>query len=301
MATTRLATPLGTADPKVDGTWAVTEFGTAALGDARRTARLVNLAGTLAQRPAASLPEGCRDSAQLKAAYRFVENEAIAPAAMLAPHQQATLARSAAVPLVLAVQDTTELDYSTHPQTTGLGPLGHPAHHGLHLHTTLAITPDHLPLGVLDLQTWTRDATAESMRATRRTRSVADKESATWLHSLEAVVAARTACPTTTFVSVGDREADVYDLLVAPRPVGVELLVRAAQDRCVTDPEAGRLWAAMAQATVVTTATVRVPRRAAHAGRAVQPARTAQVLVHARAVTVRPPQYRTRQDRTLAP
>jgi hypothetical protein len=291
----------GAADSHADGTWAVTEFGTAALGDTRRTARLVDLAGTLAKRPAASLPESCRDSAQLKAAYRFVENEAITPEAMLAPHQQATRERCAMVPLVLAVQDTTELDYSQHPQTTGLGPLSHPAHQGFHLHTTLAITPDHLPLGVLALEEWTRASAAEPVRATRRTRAVDTKESAKWLHSLEAVRAARLACLTTTFVSVGDREADVYDLLVAPRPAGVELLVRAAQDRCVTDPEARRLWAALAQATIVTTATVRVPRRAAPAGRAVQPARTAEVVVHARAVTVRPPQYRIRQDRALPP
>ncbi len=48
--------------------WAATEFGEAELGDARRTARLVELASGLAERPTASLPEACEDGAQLKAA-----------------------------------------------------------------------------------------------------------------------------------------------------------------------------------------------------------------------------------------
>jgi hypothetical protein len=45
------------------------------------------------------------------------------------------------------------------------------------------------------------------------------------------VIGARAACPDTHFVSVGDREADVYDLFLVARPAGVDLLVRAAQDR----------------------------------------------------------------------
>src|SRR6266496_2551165 len=104
-------------------TWAEEEFGTAALGDARRTARLVALAHTLAQQPEASLPAACRDAAALKAAYRFFGTAAIDPAAVLAAHIRQTQRRLAAVPVVLAVQDTTELDFTHHPQTTGLGPL----------------------------------------------------------------------------------------------------------------------------------------------------------------------------------
>jgi hypothetical protein len=47
---------------------------------------------------------------------------------------------------------------------------------------------------------------------------MSQKESQKWLHSLDAVYTADDCCPTTRFVSVGDREADVYDVLAAPRP-----------------------------------------------------------------------------------
>ncbi len=66
--------------------WAMTEFGGAALGDVRRTDRLVRLATLLGSRPQASLPQACDDPAELKAAYRFFQNEAIAPAAVLESH-----------------------------------------------------------------------------------------------------------------------------------------------------------------------------------------------------------------------
>ncbi len=64
-------------------------------------------------------------------------------------------------------------------------------------------------------------------------RSIEEKESNKWLQSLEAVEAARKACPETHFVSVGDREADIYDLFMVKRTPGVDLLVRAAENRRV--------------------------------------------------------------------
>ena len=85
----------------------------------------------------------------MEAAYRFFDHAAIDPQAILERHVRATSDRLAQVPRVLAVQDTTELDWTAHPATTGLGPLAHPAHQGLLGHTTLALTPERLPVGLL--------------------------------------------------------------------------------------------------------------------------------------------------------
>jgi hypothetical protein len=67
-----------------DTHWAVTEFADAERGDLRRTQRLVELAGALAQHPTAALPEACGDGAMLKAAYRFFDNDAVEPQDVLA-------------------------------------------------------------------------------------------------------------------------------------------------------------------------------------------------------------------------
>ena len=82
------------------------------------------IATAFAQQPTASIPQACGPGAGSKGAYRFFENESIAPHAMRQAHHQATLARVRAEPLVLAIQDTTALNYSTHSHTQGLGPLG---------------------------------------------------------------------------------------------------------------------------------------------------------------------------------
>lgn len=267
-----------------EDTWAWTEFGEANLGDARRTERLVSLATTLGAQPTASLPAACADWAELKAAYRFFDNAAVTPEAVLASHVAATRARLAAVPTILAVQDTTELDYTGHPATKGVGFLNDTKHQGLLVHSTLAFTPERLALGLLAQQVWTRETLGQ--RASRKTRAITEKESHKWLLSLEAVKDAGTRCPETHLVSVGDREADVYDLFLVDRPAGVDLLVRAAWDRRVTDSQE-HLWAAVGAAPVAGTAVVAVPRRPE------QPARTATLTVRCRAVTLRPPRSRT--------
>ena len=251
-----------------DESWAVTEFAEAELGDARRTQRVIRVATALAQHPDAGLPEACGSQADLKAAYRVFANEAIAPAELLASHVAATLERAVAVPVVLAVQDTTELDWTAHPATTGLGPIGSPTHRGLLVHSTLAFTPERVPLGLVAQAVWARDPEAVGQRATRRQRPIEAKESRKWVDSLRAVNEARHECPHTQWVSVGDREADVYDLFVTERAAGVDLLIRAAWDRCVVQEE-HYLWATVRAQPVAEVYAVHVPRRSD------QPARTA--------------------------
>lgn len=269
-----------------DASWAVEEFAAADLGDSRRNARLLDLATTLGRAPTAALPQACTDAAQLEAAYGFFANPHITPAAILASHIQATAARCATQPLVLAVQDTTALNYSHHPATTGLGPLTVPTQQGLFAHSTVAFTPERLPLGFLAQEVWSRDPTTVGKRAQRHDLPITAKESQKWLTSLAAVNALAVQCPTTHWVSIGDREADVYDLFLVERPPQVDLLVRAAWDRRTRGAEP-RLWAAMAAAPTHTTSCVSVPRRGEQAPR------TATLVVRWRAVQLRPPHRRT--------
>jgi Transposase DNA-binding/Transposase Tn5 dimerisation domain len=268
---------------------AVTEFGQAPLGDARRTERLVHLASVLGAQPTASLPDATGDPATLKAAYRFFDNDAIDPAQILTSHVKATTARLRQVPRVLAVQDSTLLDWTPHPNTTGLGPLATLHQQGLLVHSTLAITPERVPLGLLAQEVWARDAATFAHKGAPKQRPIDEKESQKWLTSLAAVVQLHEDCPETHIVSVGDAEADVYDRFVAPRSSGVDLLVRAGQNRRVAH-EQKMLWAAVERAPMVATREVRVPRRDGH------PARTAVLSVPWQAVTLRPPKHRASEQ-----
>ncbi len=271
-----------------DINWAVNEFADAELGDLRRTKRLVELAHVLAQHPTAALPEACGDGAMLKAAYRFFANDDIEPQDFLYSHIESTYSRLAQVPLVLSVQDTTEVNWTSHPATQGLGPLGHTACQGLLVHSTLAFTPERVPLGLLAQQVWARDPDDVGKRKRRKQLPISQKESQKWLTSLDAVFSAQDCCPETRFVSIGDREADVFDLLAAERPEGVELLIRASWNRCVDAPER-YVWATVEAQPIVEHLVLKVPRRGS------QPGREATLALRFCPLTLCPPKHRKRE------
>jgi hypothetical protein len=221
----------------------------------------------------------------LKGAYRFFENDDIEPDDIVHSHIDATYHRLDQVPLVLAVQDTTEVDWTSLRGAKGLGPLGNSACRGLFVHSTLAFTPDRVPLGLLAQRVWARDPTDIGKSARRKNRPIQEKESQKWLHSLDAVLTAHDGCPGTTLVSVGDREADVYDVLAAERPAGVELLIRASWDRCVSAPQR-YVWASVEAQPVASEIGIQVPRRGP------QPAREATLALRHCPLTVSPPRHR---------
>lgn len=186
-------------------------------------------------------------------------NDAIPTDAIVAAHLAATRARLQGEPTLLALQDTTALDFTHHPGLAGAGPLAHPAQQGLWVHSVLAATPDGVPLGLLHQHRWARDPATVGKRQTRRQRPTAEQESQRWLDAQATTDAA--VPPATRVITVADREADIYDLFALPRPPRHELLIRATQNRCIAE-EAHYLWAAVQAAAVGDVVPVAVGRRA---------------------------------------
>ena len=252
------------------GDWAEEEFGGCRLPDARLNARLLTLARDFYARPTANVPEACSSRAKTKAAYRFLEHEDTTMQTLLQPHYCATQARVAEESIMLAVQDTTSLDYTTHRATEGLGAIGAWAQGplGLHLHSTLAFNSEGTPLGFLDVQCWARDPAAFGKKALRHQLPIEQKESVKWLKSYRAVAAVQARCPQTTLVSVGDREADLYELFAeaTKHPAGPKLLVRAHHNRKLQDEQA-RLWQTLEAQPVAGIRVLQVPRQGSRAAR----------------------------------
>ncbi|NCC41708.1 MAG: IS4 family transposase [Gammaproteobacteria bacterium] len=215
--------------------WAEAEFQGLDLGDTRRERRAVQLIERLAERPTASIPEACRGWGETQAAYRFLGSEAYDWMDILEPHRRCTRTRMAAHPVVLCLQDTTELDFNGQG-IAGLGPLSYEAQRGMYLHPTYAVSPAREPLGVLDAWMWARQP-----KGPDGTRA-GEKESVRWLEGYARVAELAAELPATRLVYVADREADIRDLMVRARDLGTpaDWLVRAKHNRAL--PAGGKLW-----------------------------------------------------------
>jgi hypothetical protein len=136
--------------------WSSQELAGIELGDVRLDLRMMEMVERLAEQLEKSLPEAFGSWAEVKAAYRLWENGRVCWQAILKPHVASTAKRSQQHPIVLAIQDTTEINLTHHPATSGLGHLSRPNCRGVLLHTCLAVTPEGQVLGVLDQQMWAR-------------------------------------------------------------------------------------------------------------------------------------------------
>ena len=280
-------TPLGSLPPPAAAaSWSVHEFGAAELYDRRLLRRLARVAGDFYAQPGAPIPDACHgQEARTKAVYRFFANPQVDMQTLLRPHVEATVQRLRPEKVVLAVQDTSTLSYTGHAPD-GAGPVGRSQDEavGLLLHDTLAFTPAGTPLGLLNVQCWARDAGQVGKRYRRKELPLEQKESFKWLVSYRAVAEVQRLCPDTMLVSVGDREADIYEFFheAVNTPGGPKVLVRAerTRNRQVGDTP---LWDILERKPLAGTLAVQVPRRGS------RPAREAQIGIRFAAVVLDPP------------
>jgi hypothetical protein len=235
--------------PQVEATdWTAEEFSRVAFADDRLRQRLQQLARDFYARPLAPIPQACDgEQGKIKGAYRFFTNAQVTMETLLKPHIEATARRIKDEAVVLAVQDTTSLNYTTHRALTGQGPIStrQDGALGLKLHDTLAVTPAGVPLGILHIACWARDAQDPTTTSARKARPIEEKESARWLQSYRRVRDIQALCPDTRLISVGDREADIYELFQEARttPQAPDLLIRANHACQRKTAEHEELWA----------------------------------------------------------
>ena len=94
-------------------------------------------------------------------------HEKLSASDIYSSHAQETCRRIAGHRIVLCVQDTSYLDYDTHVKTQGLGSISkaYTKHkRGLLLHSTLALSEEGLPLGLISQQCWSRPEREEGAR-----------------------------------------------------------------------------------------------------------------------------------------
>lgn len=206
--------------------WAEVTFGTARLGDPRRTRRLVESAAAIALHPEKPFPQ-VLDWNGLRGFYRLCAQEETTLAAVQQPHWEQTRQAMAEQPLVLIVHDTTELDYTGHRALRGAGPIGDGDGQGFLQHNSLAVLPTpRQVLGLAYQQLRVRQPRPEGENAYQRRQR--PRESIQWLEGIRACGPAPQGC---CWVDVADRGCDCYEAMVAARQAGHHFLFRVFEDR----------------------------------------------------------------------
>ena len=214
-------------------------------------ARLAAMGRAWTERPGAALPVIFPGEAEQKAAYRFLSNPHVSMDDVLEPHREALAERCRSQPLVLAVQDTTMLNYGGLKATEGLVGIGGggSGSAGVAAHFGVAFSEGGCALGVFHLDADFREtveAKAERKACRAAASAEAEKESRRWREGLDKALELAAACPGARVVSICDREGDQWGLLAKAREADAGLLVRASRStqRRVYDASGGKrdLW-----------------------------------------------------------
>jgi len=219
--------------------WASNVAGFADLPDERLNTRFAQILATMAAKPLDSFPQACGSAGEAKATYRFFSNKRLTTAHFLQPLVDATADGCRGHAVVLSVQDTTSLNYTTLKTTKGLGLLNDSMRaRGLHLHTTMALRTDGVPIGLLGQHYWSRPVEQPAVPPNRE-RPIEEKESYKWLRGIETAEAALLSLPELErprLIHVMDREGDIHEVLqrITDSPHGA--VIRCVQNRSVDGP-----------------------------------------------------------------
>lgn len=180
------------------------------LGDPRRSQRIRKLAARMAESPSQSLGAACGGWGDAIAAFRLLHNSNVTPDKILDAHLKSTLKRAEACDRLLFIDDTTELDYTSHKALSGVGRLDHSYRQGFYANKDL-------PFEEKESFRWYEGYLQACDLAAEKTRGAV--------------------------VYVGDRESDIHELYVEHarrREAGeavADLVLRTGRDRMLVDEE----------------------------------------------------------------
>lgn len=236
--------------------WAQRNLGKANLSDVRRRRRLLDVGEQMARSPGKSLPRLFDSIYDLKATYRFFRHPEVTPDNVQSGHRK-LIHRELQEPgkETLLLEDTSELSWNTSFEIPGLGPTGdkNPRVKGFHLHSVLAVRWSdpvdvdgpyrRAPVDVLGLADQLYHVRkpvppGEDPNRSSGARMRRERESKLWNDCTERLGKAPMDA---RWVRVCDRGADIYEFMMGCANYGHGYVVRAAQDRALSEHE-GRLF-----------------------------------------------------------
>lgn len=217
------------------------------LPDKRLRRRMGQMVEQISRAPDKTLPEIFGEWKDTKAAYRFLDNERVTHGELVKGQAADTYQRISEreEKLVLLVQDSTDFDFSHHRGSQGMGRLENEHMSGFLVHSTLAVSGQGVPLGLVEQQVWVREEETAGQRHQRHQRPFEEKESYKWVRGLPVAETGQTVRQ----ITVCDREADIYEFFDEVLNRDMDFIVRATRERDM-DTGQGKLFAQVRQLPV---------------------------------------------------
>ena len=208
--------------------WAEQEFGECKLGDLRRNKRMIKLAVQTAARPDEGTPDQTETWGDCKAAYRLFHADDVTFAAIIEPHCRHTREACRPGDVKLILNDTTELNYTSHRAATGLGSVGCGGkQQGFFIHSGLMVDAHSPAIDGLAGQDLFYRPTPKSKRGAKNTRRRdPNRETAVWGRLIDRI---GSPPPGVKWLHVCDRGADDYEVLLRALGQGCGFVIRAAK------------------------------------------------------------------------
>ena len=221
--------------------WAEENFGTVRLYDKRRTKRLTDIACRLSENKGSSLARLFDGGYDTKATYNLLKLNVMIPDVIQSSHRKLTIENMLnGSNDVLAIEDSSELEWSHHQAIDGLGPIGsgRKCDQGFILHSTLAVgvvnKGDNCFFKILGLpfqQYYVRPPKREKKKARGYTDDPIETDLWRGVIKQKAIPADRKV------IRVCDRAADIYEVMQETVEYGCKHIIRLKHNRKVIEPQ----------------------------------------------------------------
>lgn len=213
------------------------------LSDSRLNKRLGVLYKQLQNSVGQSTPHTINNRGQTKAYYRFINNKKVSSKNLI--NGYGSYSRSAVLSgdVILAIQDTTTLNYSTNRSAVHLDCLESEKHKGFMLHNHLLMNELGVAMGLFSQQFYARtpESLGKSKTNKRKHTPLKEKESYRWLEQFESLQEAYKDQTDKTIIELCDREADIHEVLQACKYEHIHYIIRSSYERSSPNEEAS-IW-----------------------------------------------------------
>ena len=235
-------------------------------GDERLEKRFGTVISTLGNHFGESISQSNDTRALQGGFYRFMNNEKITHERIVMTERDRlkNWVAQSDEKVILSINDTTDTNFTGRPVASKLDCLTQVYLKGYFVHSQLLATGSGLVQGVYDQCLWGRKAATlgDARKSTTRNKTpLEDRESYRWLAGFERLNKDFETQTDKTFIHIGDRESDLYELMAMPRFEHIHYLFRAQFNRKLSDSTAAedKLFADIARKALKATIKVLVP------------------------------------------